>query len=185
MIATILHSSSSFSAVKYNELKVEHGQAELVAMKVEHGQAELVAMKNFGAIEKRPDLASIQDKRDFLVDYSARNTRIKKAQFHAAISCKGREYSREELEKIGWEYLRRMGYGEDGQPVLMYYHHDTGNNHLHIVTSRVAPCGRKISDSNEKMRSSELRNAKTCEVLSLRDGITVHGHFRNIGLRGL
>ena len=120
---------------------------------MEHGQAELVAMKNFGAIEKRPDLASIQDKRDFLVDYSARNTRIKKAQFHAAISCKGREYSREELEKIGWEYLRRMGYGEDGQPVLMYYHHDTGNNHLHIVTSRVAPSGRKISDSNEKMRS--------------------------------
>ena len=141
MIATILHSSSSFSAVRYNELKVQHGQAELVAM------------KNFGAIEKRPDLASIQDKRDFLVDYSARNTRIKKAQFHAAISCKGREYSREELEKIGWEYLRRMGYGEDGQPVLMYYHHDTGNNHLHIVTSRVAPSGRKISDSNEKMRS--------------------------------
>ena len=38
MIATILHSSSNFSAVKYNELKVEHGQAELVAM------------KNFGAI---------------------------------------------------------------------------------------------------------------------------------------
>ena len=141
MIATILHSSSNFSAVRYNELKVEHGQAELVAM------------KNFGAIEKRPDLASIQDKRDFLVDYSARNTRIKKAQFHAAISCKGREYSREELEKIGWEYLRRMGYGEDGQPVLMYYHHDTGNSHLHIVTSRVAPSGRKFSDSNEKMRS--------------------------------
>jgi len=49
MIATILHSSSNFSAVKYNELKVEHGQAELVAM------------KNFGAIEKRPDLASIQE----------------------------------------------------------------------------------------------------------------------------
>ena len=60
MIATILHSSSSFSAVRYNELKVEHGQAELVAM------------KNFGAIEKRPDLASIQDKRDFLVDYKLR-----------------------------------------------------------------------------------------------------------------
>ena len=73
MIATILHSSSSFSAVRYNELKVEHGQAELVAM------------KNFGAIEKRPDLASIQDKRDFLVDYSARNTRIKKAQFKDGI----------------------------------------------------------------------------------------------------
>ena len=146
MIATILHSSSNFSAVKYNELKVEHGQAELVAM------------KNFGAIEKRPDLASIQDKRDFLVDYSARNNRIKKAQFHAAISCKGREYSREELEKIGWEYLRRMGYGEDGQPVLMYYHHDTGNNHLHIVTSRVAPSGRKISDSNEKIRSLKVIN---------------------------
>ena len=146
MIATILHSSSSFSAVRYNEQKMQHGQAELIAM------------KNFGAIGNRPDLASIQDKRDFLVDYSARNTRIKKAQFHAAISCKGREYSKEQLEKIAWEYLRRMGYGEDGQPVLMYYHHDTGNNHLHIVTSRVSPSGRKISDSNEKMRSLKVIN---------------------------
>lgn len=141
MIATILQSSSTFSAVRYNERKVEHGQAKLIAM------------RNFGAIGNRPDLASIQDKRDFLVDYSARNGRIKKAQFHAAISCKGQEYSREELEKIAWEYLKRMGYGEDGQPVLMYYHHDTGNNHLHIVTSRVAPDGKKISDSNEKIRS--------------------------------
>ena len=66
MIATILQSSSTFSAVRYNERKVEHGQAELIAM------------RNFGAIGNRPDLASIQDKRDFLVDYSARNGRIKK-----------------------------------------------------------------------------------------------------------
>jgi len=42
--------------------------------------------------------------------------------------------------------------------VLMYYHHDTGNNHLHIVTSRVAPSGRKISDSNEKIRSLKVIN---------------------------
>ena len=31
MIATILKSSSSFSAVRYNERKVENGVAELVA----------------------------------------------------------------------------------------------------------------------------------------------------------
>jgi hypothetical protein len=49
-----------------------------------------------------------------------------------------------------------MGYGEDGQPVLIYAHHDTDNNHLHIVTSRVAPDGHKINDHHERVRSQEV-----------------------------
>ena len=141
MIATILKSSSTFSAVRYNERKVEHGVAELVAI------------RNFGYLQETPEMRGITSLRNYLMDYSARNDRTRMTQFHAAISCKGDEYSKEELIKIADLYLDKMGYNNDGQPVLMYFHHDTGNNHLHIVTSRISPDGKKIADSMENIRS--------------------------------
>jgi len=141
MIATILKSSSTFSAVRYNERKVENGVAELVAI------------RNFGYLQDAPDMRGITSLRNYLMDYSAKNDRTRMTQFHAAISCKGDECSKEELIKIAWNYLDKMGYNNEGQPVLMYFHHDTDNNHLHVVTSRISPDGRKISDSMEKMRS--------------------------------
>ena len=49
-----------------------------------------------------------------------------------------------------------MGYGESGQPLLVYSHYDTENTHLHIITSRVAPDGRKIKHSHERRRSQEV-----------------------------
>ena len=141
MIATILKSSSTFSAVRYNERKVEHGVAELVAI------------RNFGYLQDAPEMRGITSLRNYLMDYSARNDRTRMTQFHAAISCKGDEYSKEELIGIAWKYLDKMGYNNDGQPVLIYFHHDTGNNHLHIVTSRISPNGKKIADSMENIRS--------------------------------
>ena len=141
MIATILKSSSSFSAVRYNERKVENGVAELVTI------------RNFGYLQDAPDMRGITSLRNYLMDYSARNDRTRMTQFHAAISCKGSEYSKEELIKIAEQYLDKMGYNNEGQPVLMYFHHDTDNNHLHIVTSRISPDGKKIADSMENIRS--------------------------------
>ena len=141
MIATILKSSSSFSAVRYNERKVENGVAELVAI------------RNFGYLQDAPNMRGITSLRNYLMDYSARNDRTRMTQFHAAISCKGSEYSKEELIKIAEQYLDKMGYNNEGQPVLMYFHHDTDNNHLHIVTSRISPDGKKIADSMENIRS--------------------------------
>ena len=141
MIATILKSSSTFSAVRYNERKVEHGVAELVAI------------RNFGYLENASEMRGITSLRNYLMDYSAKNDRARMTQFHAAISCKGSEYSKEELIDITWKYLDKMGYNNEGQPVLMYFHHDTDNNHLHIVTSRISPDGKKIPDSMENIRS--------------------------------
>ena len=141
MIATILKSSSTFSAVRYNERKVEHGVAELVAI------------RGFGYLEDAPDMRGITSLRNYLMDYSAMNDRTHMTQFHAAISCKGSEYSKDELIGIAWKYLDKMGYNNEGQPVLMYFHHDTDNNHLHIVTSRISPDGKKIPDSMENIRS--------------------------------
>ena len=146
MIATILPSSTTFHAVDYNEHKVSEGVAELLEM------------KNFGFIGQVDSYTPDQLKQ-YLTKYTYRhNQRIKSPQFHLAISCRGDEYSYEQLLDIAHQYLKEMGYGEEGQPLLIYAHHDTDNHHLHIVTSRVAPDGHKIDDHHERVHSQEVIN---------------------------
>lgn len=143
MIITILPNSSNFHAVAYNEKKVSQGLAELIEV------------RNFSYITSPKDYTA-ENFTDYLETYSHRNTRIQNAQFHVAISCKGDEYSYEQLLDIAHRYLKEMGYAEDGQPLLVYAHHDTPNHHIHIITSRVAPDGHKISKDFEKKRSREI-----------------------------
>lgn len=64
MIATILKSSSTFSAVNYNERKVSKGTAELVEI------------ANFGYLQKTGNL-SATNLREYLVKYSSINQNIK------------------------------------------------------------------------------------------------------------
>ncbi len=143
MIATILPGSTNFHAVGYNERKVSKGVARLLEI------------QNFGALGTFGKPTSEELVR-YLQEYNSRNSRIQKAQFHVAISCKGHEQSESELLEFAHQYLKEMGYGEAGQPLLVYSHHDTDNTHLHIVTSRIAPDGKKIAHDHERRRSQEV-----------------------------
>ena len=142
MIITILPSSANFHAVAYNEMKVEKGMATLLETQNIYGL--------------RQESYTPEKVRQFFIDYSSRNTHIQNAQFHVAVSCKGNEYSHQQLLDIAHRYLKEMGYADEGQPLLVYAHHDTPNNHIHIVTSRVAPDGHKIDHAHEKRRSREI-----------------------------
>lgn len=143
MIATILPGSTNFHAVGYNEHKVSKGVARLIEI------------QNFGSLGTfhKPTPSELVG---YLQKYSSQNSRIRKPQFHVAISCKGHEMSEDELLDFAHQYLKEMGYGESGQPLLVYSHYDTENTHLHIITSRVAPNGRKIQHSHERRRSQEV-----------------------------
>ena len=145
MIATILPSSANFHAVEYNERKVAQGKAELLEI------------ANFGFITKG-DAYTWEDLTSYLLEYSSKNERIKYPQFHLAISCRGNEYTQEELVEIAHQYLRDMGYGQPGQPLLIYGHHDTDNNHIHVITSRIDSNGKKINHNFEKRRSQDVIN---------------------------
>lgn len=158
MIATILPSSTTFHAVEYNERKVAKGQAVLLEM------------QNFGYVGA-VDGYTPEQLQQYLMDYSARNEHIRKAQFHVAISCRGHEYSQEQLLDIAHQYLHEMDYDDEGQPLLIYAHNDTGNNHLHIITSRVNPNGQKIDHSHERIRSQEAINKIVGEDEELRAGL--------------
>lgn len=149
MIVKILSSSSSdFHGVKYNEKKIDKGSGELMKM------------KNF------PSFINSKSSQDSVRDYLksiSKNEKIKKPQFHAVISTKFQEHSKEDLTKIAESFMDDMGYGK--QPYIVVFHNDTDNNHVHIVSTRVSKeTGKKINDSYEKLKAQKALS-KTLENL--------------------
>jgi Relaxase/Mobilisation nuclease domain len=136
MIAKIMQSSNSFQAVYYNEQKV-----------VEQ-KAELLAAVNFEGNLTAVDFWQKADYIKYFNDITQQNSRVKRKQFHAVISTKGYEHTADELKIIAEEYIKRMGYGDN--PYLIYFHQDTNNNHVHIVSTRVNTEGVKVKDSFER-----------------------------------
>lgn len=140
MIVKIMEpAGSGFPGVQYNDKKVEKGSGELMLM------------KNFpSSINEN---SSQQDVRDYLKSVS-NNERVKKPQFHTAISTKFQEHTKEELTKIAENFMDELGYGQ--QPYIVVFHNDTENNHIHIVSTRVdKQTGKKINDSYEKLKAQK------------------------------
>jgi hypothetical protein len=142
MVIKILNSSSAFNGVSYNTKKTDKDLGELMKA------------KNFGYLQGVPNLLP-EDYKNYLITYSKDTSlKIKDKQFHAVISCKGREFDKLQLTAIAEAYLKGMGYGDN--PYLIVFHKDTDNNHVHVVSSRIDAYGKRISDSFEKKRSSAL-----------------------------
>ena len=140
MIVKILGSaSSSFHGVQYNDKKVEKGTGELMLM------------KNFPSFIN--ESSSQEEVRDYFKSIS-KNEKVKKPQFHAVISTKFQEHSKEELAKVTEDFMQEMGYGK--QPFIVVFHKDTDNNHVHLVSSRVDKyTGKKINDSYERLKAQQ------------------------------
>jgi len=138
MVVRILSSAASFNGVNYNTDKIEKDRGEL--MKV----------ANFGPLQGLDRLRP-EDYRNYLKMLAVQNTRVKKPQFHAAISAKGKTYDKAALTEIATRWLVSMGYGE--QPYLIICHKDTGNNHVHVVSVRVDRNGKKINSGFENIRA--------------------------------
>ena len=140
MIVKILGSASSnFHGVQYNDKKVEKGTGELMLM------------KNFPSFIN--ENSSQEEVRNYLKSIS-KNEKVKKPQFHAVISAKFQQHSKEELAKVAEDFMQEMGYGN--QPFLVVFHNDTENNHVHIVSTRVnKSTGKKLNDSYEKLKAQK------------------------------
>lgn len=143
MRSKILSSTSTFNGVSYNTHKTHNSKGEL--MKI----------KNFGYLQSSKGVEPDEIK-TFLKAYSNRNTRVKDKQFHAMISCKGREYGKEELTNIAEDWLQKMGYGDN--PYLIVFHSDTKNNHVHMVSTRIGKDGKKVKDNMEKIKAQAFIN---------------------------
>ena len=137
-VIKILNSSKNFSAVSYNEKRVSNGEAKLLA-----------------AVNFPSTLSSASDYMSYLKRWSSNNTRIKKTQLHVVISMKGQD-SPENLLSTAYIWLEKMGYSKN--PYIIYYHNNTDNSHIHIVTTRVDEYGRKIDHNFEKKKSQSILN---------------------------
>ncbi|WP_187477707.1 relaxase/mobilization nuclease domain-containing protein [Amniculibacterium sp. G2-70] len=141
MIVKIMDpAGSDFPGVNYNDKKIDKGKGELMMM------------KNFPSfINENSDKQQV---RDYLKAISVGNKKVLKPQFHATISTKFREHTKEELAKIAEDFMDEMGYGK--QPFVTVFHNDTENNHIHIVTTRLdKQTGKKINDSYEKLKAQK------------------------------
>ncbi|MGQ1928984.1 relaxase/mobilization nuclease domain-containing protein [Ornithobacterium rhinotracheale] len=143
MIVKILSSASAdFHGVQYNDKKVKNEKGELMQM------------KNFPSFINAE--SSKEQVRDYLKSIS-KSEKIKKPQFHAVISTKFQEHTKEELTQVAEDFMQEMGYGK--QPYIVVFHKDTENNHVHIVSTRVSKeTGKKINDSFEKLKSQRALN---------------------------
>src|SRR5690606_1287805 len=120
--------------------------------KTQSAKGELMIFRNFGYLQSAQTV-SPDEMKTFLKVHSNRNTRVKNQQFHAMISCKGREYDKYELTQLTEKWLQKMGYGDN--PYLIVFHGDTQNNHVHMVSSRIGNDGKKINDSMERIRAQK------------------------------
>ena len=154
MIVKILNASGTdFHGVKYNEKKIDKGKGELMLM------------KNFPSFIN--EKSSQEQVRDYLKSIS-KNERVKNPQFHAVISTKFQEHSKEELTKVAEEFMKEMGYGK--QPFIVVFHNDTDNNHIHIVSTRIdKQSGKKIKDNYERLKTQKALSNTLEKLFGIKD----------------
>lgn len=152
MIVKIMKpAGTNFPGVDYNDNKIDKGKGELMLM------------KNFPSFIN--ENSNKQQVRDYLKAVSKSN-KVQKPQFHAVISTKFQEHSKEDLTRISADFMAQMGYGQ--QPYIAVFHKDTENNHIHIVSTRVdKQSGKKINDSYEKRKAQKA----LAQVMEKRYGI--------------
>ena len=68
------------------------------------------------------------------------------------------------MVEIAREYMAAMGYGNT--QYLIVRHHDTDHPHLHLILNRVNSDGKRISDQNERIRSTQV-----CKELTIKHGL--------------
>ncbi|MFG6425749.1 MAG: relaxase/mobilization nuclease domain-containing protein [Muribaculaceae bacterium] len=174
-------SGGGFPGAGYNERKVAEGVARLMVMENVDGamrhKVELLHEAGFdcaGEIEK------------YLKERSKTygNTKTTRFQFHIAASVKGQVMSADELTDFARQLMAEAGYGR--QPYFVYYHHDTDNNHVHILSTRIQPNGFPISDHHDYARLNAAANRILSSDIN-RDiqrmfsyGYLTEGQFANI-----
>ena len=155
MIITKLKSvhGGVFPGAAYNEKKVLEGVAELVGhANIDGNFLHTLHTLHGVGIDCSKEVERYLQSRS----QTYGNTRSTQWQVHLALSCKGQEKNKEQLVGIAHAMMQEYGMGK--QPYFIYFHHDTENNHVHILTTRVTAKGRLISDHYDYHRFNAALN---------------------------
>ena len=141
MVAKINYGSSLFGALAYNGEKVNEGVAKI-----------LETNKVFSPADGTHDISACMQ--DFMA-YMPSHVLTKKPVIHISLNPHPDDsLTDEQFSAIAWEYIEKMGYGN--QPFVVYKHEDIDRHHLHIVTLAVDEQGKKINDGNNFYRSKHI-----------------------------
>ncbi|KAA6337565.1 hypothetical protein EZS27_014352, partial [termite gut metagenome] len=74
---------------------------------------------------------------------------------------------------IALEYMQKMGY--ENTQYIIARHHDTDHPHVHLVINRIDNDGKRITDQNEKFRSTKI-----CMELTKKYGLYIASGKENV-----
>lgn len=112
-----------------------------------------------------PDMKAVV--RSFEIQ-AALNPKVSKPVVHIALTFKPEDkprLSNDYMVKLAKDYMREMGF--TNTQYVIHRHEETRNPHVHITLNRVDNDGKRISDSKEL-----LRNTDVCRAITLREGLT-------------
>lgn len=142
-----------FPGAAYNEKKVKEGIAKLVGhANIDGNFLHTLHTLHSVGIDCGNEVEQYMQSRS----QTFGNTRSTQFQLHLALSCKGQEKNKEQL--VGIAHAMMKEYGAAQQPYLVYFHHDTKNNHVHILTTRVTSKGRLLPDHQDYARLNASLN---------------------------
>lgn len=143
MVANIRTGATVGGAIRYNEEKVNRGQAEVLFW-----NRMLDPFDTAGRMSHERCMASFEP-------FLQANRRTTNTVFHVSLNPSPEDrLTDEQLGEIAREYMERMGYGE--QPYIVFKHRDIAREHLHIVSLRIDRKGRKLPHDFEARRSVEI-----------------------------
>lgn len=174
-------SGGGFPGAGYNEHKVAEGVARLMAMEnVDAAMRHKVELLHEAGFDCAGEIERYLKERSRTYG----NTKTTRFQFHIAASVKGQLMSAEELTDFARQLMAEAGYGR--QPYFVYYHHDTDNNHVHILSTRIQPNGFPIPDHHDYAHLNAAANRILSSDIN-RDiqrmfsyGYLTEGQFANI-----
>ncbi|GGF44557.1 relaxase/mobilization nuclease domain-containing protein [Echinicola rosea] len=130
MVVRITTGKSIRGVLRYNENKVENGQATLLMAS--------------GFLQLDPDHKEKLQRLDKLIKM---NKRTKTNALHISLNFSPDDkLDADTMKRIATEYMDRIGFG--GQPYLVYLHHDAGHPHLHVATCNIDAKGRRLETHN-------------------------------------
>lgn len=131
-------------------------------------EADIIATKGVRNIDKESIIRSFETQ--------ARLVQIAKPIAHISLdfSAQDREkLTNAKMIEIADEYMKKMGYGNT--QVLIVRHTDRDHPHIHLIMNRIDFNGKRISDQNERFRSTAL-----CKEITLKHGLYVSSGKENV-----
>jgi len=145
MVAVIKTGQSIRRVFHYNENKVSEGVARCIGA------------ENYPADHDKMTTA-------FKVNHLAKqlelNENVKRGSVHISLNFhpSEKDLNAEKLMDITQNYMSEIGFGE--QPYLVYQHFDAAHPHIHIVSVKVKPDGKRIDMQNIGRNQSEAARIK-------------------------